>query len=104
MAQKVEISATNAPLQVFKISESIIFDGLPDEEVWQSIPALPIVMFMPVPGNEPTENSIVRLAYDDEYFYVSCFLYYKDPKSLRAIGKKRDYNSRLFNIIQLFTG
>ena len=35
---------------------------------------------------------IVKMAYDDEYFYVSGFLNYQDLKYLRAIGKQRDYS------------
>ena len=89
-----EAPAMNPPLQVVRINGPIVFDGVPDEAVWQQAPALQMVMHMPVPGNEPTEVSVIRLAYDDQYFYVSGFFEYKDIRHLRALGKKRDYNSR----------
>jgi hypothetical protein len=82
------------PLKIIKILGGITFDGIPDEAAWQSIPDLPMVMLVPVPGNEPNELSVIKLAYDDEYLYASGFLYFNDPKKLRAIGKKRDYDTR----------
>jgi hypothetical protein len=83
---------SQSPLIVTKISSPITFDGVPDEEVWQSVKTLPMVMHTPVFGNEPTETSIIKIAYDDEYLYVSGFLNLKDPKDLRPFGKKRDYS------------
>lgn len=79
------------PLVVSKLSATINFDGVPDEEAWQSVPALKMVMHIPVFGNEPTEISVIKMAYDDQYFYVSGILNYKNPADIRAIGKKRDY-------------
>ena len=79
------------PLKVTKISGGITFDGVPDEASWQAVEAVPLVMFMPEPGKTPTELSIIRMAYDDEYFYVSGILNYQDMNYLRAIGKQRDY-------------
>ncbi|MBA4410405.1 MAG: hypothetical protein Q8S54_16805 [Bacteroidota bacterium] len=84
-------SHAQEPLAVSKISEAINFDGIPDEEAWQSVPALKMVMHMAVFGIEPTEISVIKLAYDDQYFYVSGVLNCKDPHSIRAVGKKRDY-------------
>ncbi|RQW02114.1 MAG: hypothetical protein EH225_08965, partial [Calditrichaeota bacterium] len=79
--------------KVTRISGGIILDGLPDESAWQSVPILPLVMFTPVYGNEPTNTSIIKLAYDDEYLYLSGWLNYKNAKDIRAVGKKRDYSS-----------
>lgn len=81
------------PLAVQKMSGAISFDGVPGEEAWQSVPALKLVMHMPVFGNEPTENSVIKIAYDDQFFYVSAVLNYKNPENMRAVGKKRDYAS-----------
>jgi hypothetical protein len=84
-------SFSQEPVQVFRIDRGITFDGIPDEEVWKSIAPVKMIMHTPVFGNEPTESSIVKIAYDDEYFYVSGLINYLDPGSIRAIGKKRDY-------------
>ena len=82
---------SQAPLSVTRISDEINFDGIPDEEVWHSLPALQMVMYVPVAGGEPTEQSIIKIAYDDQYFYVSGLLNHIDPANIRAFGKKRDY-------------
>ena len=91
-AQTGTSTDSSDPLKVTKISGGITFDGVPDEAAWQGIQALPVVMYMPVPGNESTEISVIKIAYDDVYFYVSGILNYHDPKYLRAIGKQRDYS------------
>lgn len=84
-------SYSQESLVVSKLSGAINFDGIPNEEAWQTVPALKMVMHMPVFGNEPTEISVIKIAYDDQYFYVSGILNYKNPEDIRAIGKKRDY-------------
>lgn len=93
MAQEEKIPGSSDPLKVSKISESIVFDGIPDEDFWQTIETLPLIMLAPVSGNVPTEETTLKIAYDHEYFYVSGILKYKDPVDIRAIGKKRDYSS-----------
>jgi hypothetical protein len=82
------------PLKVRKITGSIVFDGIPDEESWKMIDSLPLTMFMPVPGAEPTERTVAKIAYDDTYLYVSGIFYYADIKDIRVIGKQRDYSDR----------
>ena len=61
------------------------------KNAWQAIPALPMVMYIPVFGNEPTEISVIKIAYDDDYLYVSGIFNYKNPDDIRAFSKKRDY-------------
>jgi len=92
-AQNQSSSDNPVPLKVTRITDEINLDGIPDEEIWQSIEPLPMVMFTPDFGEEPTDPSVVRIAYDDEYFYVSALLYCQDPADIRAVSKKRDYSS-----------
>jgi hypothetical protein len=83
---------SQTPLVVNKLTNPIIFDGVPDETAWQAIPSLPMIMHTPVFGNDPSETSIIKIAYDDQYFYVSGFLNYKNPADMRATSRKRDYS------------
>jgi hypothetical protein len=92
-AQSKDNEHTMVPLIVKRLTEEINFDGIPDEPFWQTIEALPLLMLMPVFGKAPTEESIIKIAYDEEYFYVSAWLYHSDPSDIRAIGKKRDYST-----------
>jgi hypothetical protein len=87
-AQSGEHLPSEAPYQVTRISGEIIFDGIPDEAAWESIEALPLTMYRPAFGEAPTEKSIIKIAYDDEYFYASARLFYQNPEQIRAIGKK----------------
>jgi hypothetical protein len=87
------ITYSQEPLQVVKITGGITFDGVPDEDVWKQVPSLKMIMHMPVFGNEPSESSVIKIAYDDDYLYISGILNYKDPSTVRAIGKKRDYST-----------
>lgn len=73
------------------MSGELVFDGVPDEEAWQAIAALPLVMHMPVYGKEPTELTVIKIAYDNDYLYVSGIINYKNPDDIRAFSKKRDY-------------
>lgn len=41
---------------ISRIDKEIIFDGLPFEKVWEEVEPLPVVMFQPDFGNEPTEK------------------------------------------------
>ncbi len=93
LAQSNEPFPVEAPYQVTRICGEIIFDGIPNEATWDSIEALPMIMYTPSFGEAPTEKSIVKIAYDDKYFYASARFYYKNPEHIRAIGKKRDYLS-----------
>ena len=53
------------------IDKEIVFDGLPFEKVWDEVKPLPVVMFQPDFGSEPTEKTEIRLFYNDKYLYVS---------------------------------
>ncbi len=90
-AQSRDNALSSVPFKVTRITGGINFDGIPDEPFWQLVPALKMVMHMPVFGIEPTEMSVIKIAYDEQYFYVSGILNYKNPDDIRAIGKKRDY-------------
>jgi len=81
------------PLKVVKITDEFIFDGIPDEPFWQHIKSLPLAMLTPQAGGKPTEKTSFKIAYDDEYLYVSGILSHSDISDIRAVSKKRDYSS-----------
>ncbi len=79
------------PLAVTRIHGGIVFDGIPDEDAWQQVPSLKMTMHQPVFGIEPSESSVIKMAYDQEYFYISGILNYENPSTIRAVSKKRDF-------------
>jgi hypothetical protein len=93
IAQEINLPGQSSPMKVTRITNGINFDGVPDEAVWEDIGEIPLVMYRPLFGGLPTEKSVIKMAYDDEYLYISGWLYYQNPADIRAVGKKRDYMS-----------
>ena len=73
-----------------KMNSTIVFDGIPDEEAWDALQPFPMISHMPVFGNTPSEQSVIRIGYDEQFVYVGALLYVSDPSYIRAVGKKRD--------------
>jgi hypothetical protein len=86
-----DTSSLNHPLLINRLSQSIIFDGIPDEEAWQSISPLKMIMYQPVFGKEPSEETDVRIGYDNRYLYVGGRMNFKDGEMMRSSSFKRDY-------------
>jgi len=78
-------------LIIEKLNSVINFDGVPDEQAWMSVHQIKLIMYSPLFGKDPTEDSDIRIAYDDKYLYVGARLYYKNPGMLRSASLKRDY-------------
>ena len=79
------------PLIIEKLNSPISFDGVPDEEAWRSISQIKLVMHSPVFGKDPTENTDIRIAYDDKFLYAGARLFYRDPSMIRSSSYKRDF-------------
>lgn len=73
-----------------KLTSPIEFDGLSDEPAWESIPPLPVVMYQPIYGNNPSEKTEIRIAYNDKYLYISGRLYETDPSKIQVVSLERD--------------
>lgn len=86
-----DTSSLDQTLLISKLSQPIKFDGIPDEEAWQLISPLKLIMYQPVFGKEPTEETDVRIGYDDRYLYVGARMYFKDAGMVRSSSFKRDY-------------
>jgi len=76
-----------------RLESEIIFDGMPDEPAWESIDTFQLIMHAPTFGLQPSERSVIKMGYDDQFVYVGGLLYVSDPSFIQAIGKKRDMNT-----------
>jgi len=74
-----------------RLTLPVNFDGIPDEEAWNGIVPLKLIMHSPVFGKVPTEKTDVRIAYDDKFLYVAGRLYYDDPEMIQSASLKRDF-------------
>lgn len=89
------------PLELPELSGEIVLDGLSDEAAWQAIAPLPLTMYQPVFGGSPSENTEIRVAYDDRYLYASARFYDANPDSIHVHSLYRDQsvNDDLFYLI-----
>ena len=73
-----------------KLNGPITLDGRVDESAWNQIPVLDLTQQLPEFGKLPTERSEVRLAYDDDYLYLSGVFHLSDSSYYRGTTYKRD--------------
>jgi len=73
-----------------RVQFPIKLDGNVTDEEWGNISPLPLVVYQPVFGAEPSEKTEIRVAYDDNYLYVSGRLYESHPSGVRANSLYRD--------------
>ncbi len=74
-----------------ELNSVITFDGIPNEDAWDSITPVRMTMHSPIFGKDPTEVSDIRVCYDKNYFYIGATLHYQDPSLVRSVSLKRDY-------------
>lgn len=69
----------------------LYLDGIVDEEFWLTIPANDdFLMQEPKEGSKPTEQTKVRVAYDNQNLYIAVICYDSNPSGIKAFQKKRD--------------
>lgn len=73
-----------------RLTSEIVLDGMPDEAAWQKIPSLPLTMYQPVHRGEMTQQTEIKVAYDDKYFYVAGNLYDSEADEIVANTMYRD--------------
>ncbi len=84
----------NQAVKEFKVSpfrELIRFDGVPDEDVWSAAEPVQLLMYSPHSGQPVSEQSDVRIGFDDNYLYIGAMLMYEDPSLIRSSSYKRDF-------------
>ncbi len=82
-----------SPIQIAKLDGTIKFDGIPDEPVWESTSPFPMITQIPTYGVPPSQQTDIRILYDDSYMYIGASMFVEDPEMISAFGKKRDLNS-----------
>ena len=92
-AQDVQTSSARAArvASATRADTPLSIDGALDEEIWQK--ATPLTGFVqadPLEGEEPTEQTEVRLLFDDEALYVGVTNYDSDPAQIVTTDTRRD--------------
>ncbi|WP_235296299.1 DUF5916 domain-containing protein [Portibacter marinus] len=73
-----------------KITPSFKFDGKVNQLEWADIPPIDLIVQTPVYHGEPTQETVIKLAYDEDYIYLSGALYDDEPEKILANNKLRD--------------
>ena len=72
-------------------SEEIILDGKLDESFWKDIIGIDdFLMQEPIEGGRPSENTIIKVAYDENYLYIGAVLYDSDPNGIKSFKMRKD--------------
>ncbi len=77
------------PYVVPRLQGSIQIDGIIDEPAWRAIEPVNLVTHWPSFDNEPSENTEIRIGYDDTYIFVSGSCH-DDPKGIQGPTFRRD--------------
>ena len=75
-----------------RLGGEIEFDGIINESAWDSIEPLPMIMFNPVYGIEPTEETKLRIAYDNDYLYMSAICRDSQSDKMKIQFRRDDWN------------
>ena len=75
-----------------KLGGEIEFDGIGNESAWDSIAPLPMIMFNPVYGIEPAEETKIRIAYDNDYLYMSAICRDSQSDKMKNQFRRDDWN------------
>lgn len=78
------------PMQLTRVTTPITVDGNMNDEAWQSVPPLPLTMYLPTYHGQPTQRSEIRVAYDDEAFYAGAWCFDTKPSGIRINSLYRD--------------
>jgi Carbohydrate family 9 binding domain-like len=78
------------PIRIKRITDQVKFDGIPDENFWNTLDTFSMTMWRPTFGTNPTESSDIRIGYDDEYLWVAARIYMKDASKIFIPTMKRD--------------
>lgn len=85
---------SNEILSIARIKEPIEFSGITKTSVWELATPFKLSMHAPNFGKEPSEQTEVRLGYDDQFLWVFARIHYIDPSKIVSTSKKRDEESK----------
>jgi len=89
-------------LQMVRTETPPIIDGVMDE-IWRAgAPVDDLHQVDPVEYAEPSEKTVIRLLYDENFLYVSGMLYYSDPSQIVANKLIQGANIRFEDKFRLY--
>lgn len=86
----VAVAGIHDPMPLARIEGTITLDGISNEPAWQKMIPLPMTMYEPVTGNQPSERTEIRIGYDENFLYASARFYDSDPNGVHGNSLYRD--------------
>ncbi len=87
---------TNQNLKIYasRITQPIVIDGLLDEISWKKVEGIDsFVQRDPDEGVAPTQNTIIKIVYDDAALYIGAQMYDGSPDSIIARLARKDFDT-----------
>ena len=89
-----EKARRDSVVRAVKIDTPITIDGRLDEPAWAlAAPATRFIQVQPHHGLSATEQTAVRILYDEDNLYVGAMCYDSQPKSIRISSLQKDFSS-----------
>ncbi len=85
-----QLGYSQGQISIQRINGDFKFDGVVDDNCWQNLKPLQMVMHTPTFGNEPSEKSEVMICYDNTFLYIGARLYDSNAGDMLISSKKRD--------------
>jgi len=77
-------SGSDKVLQMVRTDTPIVIDGIPDS-AWEKAQIVDdFHQLRPIEYAEPSEKTVIRVLYDDNFLYVSAEMHYADPSTIVA--------------------
>ena len=79
-------------LEAIKINPGMItLDGKIDESFWSNITGIEdFLMQEPIEGGEPSEKTVIKVAYDEKFLYIGAVLYDSNPDGIKSFKMRKD--------------
>jgi hypothetical protein len=79
-----------APPVITKITDPVKFDGVMDEPFWDKATSFAVTRQTPDYESNPSEETDLRMFYNEAYIWFGARLYYKNTKNIQDYSKQRD--------------
>jgi hypothetical protein len=90
-------------VEALKVGERIIVDGEDKEEVWSRCQSVgDFIQFKPNPGTPSSQRTEVRVAYDNQAFFLFARCYDDPELQSRVLSQRDDFNANVDNFQVLF--
>jgi len=77
------VNAQVVTLKAVRVEKGPSMDGSLQDEVWnRAMPFIGFRMVFPIPGNEPTEKTELRIVFDEANLYIGVYCYDRVPRKI----------------------